>query len=114
MVVEAAEITEEQRRPAVEAEHCEGALDGVDATRACVLELDAHRSGATPEHPADSLGPRWKSLTVAARARHRAVEGRPAVDTEARGWIAARMMDPTGDERHSVRLVVDQMRGIRD
>ena len=114
LVVETAQIAEQQRRPAVESEHGEGALDGVDATGADVVDLDANRSGATPEHPADALRPGWKALTVPACAGDRAIEGRPAVDAQTRGWVAARVMDAAGDEGHGVGLVIDQVRGIRD
>ena len=51
---------------------------------------------------------------MAARPRDRAVEGCPAVDAKARGRIAAGVVDAPGDECHGVRLVIDQMRGIRD
>ncbi len=59
-------------------------------------------------------GPRWESLTVPAGAGDRPVEGGPAVDAQARGWVPARVVDATGDEGHGVGLVIDQMRGIRD
>ena len=59
-------------------------------------------------------GPRWVPLAVAACARDRAIEGGSPVDAETSGWIAAGVVDATGDEGHRVGLVVHQMRGIRD
>ena len=59
-------------------------------------------------------GLRWESLAVTAGARDSPIERRPAVDPQSRRWVAARVVDPSGDEGHGIRLVIDQMRGIRD
>src|SRR4029077_13621447 len=114
LVVEAAEIAEQEGCSAVEPKHCEGSLDGVDSTGAEVVDFDTDGPGASPKHPADALGPGRESLTVPAGARDRPIEGGPAIDAQARRWVATCVVDATGDERHGVRLVIDQVRGIRD
>src|ERR1019366_7574157 len=114
VVVQAAEIAEQERRPAVEPEHRKRALDGVDATGTDVIDLHPDRSGAATEHPADPLRAWWESLAVPAGASHGTVEGCSPVHAQPRRGVPAGMVDATGDEGHRVRLVIDQMGGIRD
>ena len=114
MIVETAQVAKEERCPPVKPEHRKGALDGIDATGVHVIDLHTNRSGAPAEHPAEALRPWREPLTVPARAGDRPVQRGPTVDAQTRGRIAARVVDASGDECHGVRLVIDQMGGIRD
>jgi len=114
VIVKPAQVAEQEGSSAVEAEHGEGSLDGVDATRADVVDFDPDGSAASPEHPAEALRPRWESLSMPARPGDRPIEGGPPVHAQTRGGVATCVVDATGDECHGVRLVIDQMGGIRD
>src|ERR1035441_8087218 len=78
------------------------------------MEFDLAWGAATVPETRWPVRTRGKAVTRPARAGHRAVQRRPAVDAQTRRWVLGGVKDSGGGEFNGAVGITDQMGGVSD